>query len=165
MENGFYHPTAVHFVIALYLMAFAADFIFFSSKNEKWEWMSSVLYYIAAIFSLMAVATGLYAEEQAVFPKASIQVFSLHETYAFLFTVLVLAIAFWRFLNKNKIPSNLRIWYKITIIVGVFLLISTGYFGGRLVYSHGVGVQLKKNTEPELEIKKKPDKFEFDKTE
>lgn len=50
---------------------------------------------------------------------------------------LVLAFYLWRSQQKNLPPSNKWTW---ALLLGIALLISTGYLGGRLVFNDGVGV-------------------------
>lgn len=122
------HPIVVHFPIALFISALGMEVLSLVFKKEnlhKSAWVNYVLGVIAAFF---AILTAWIENEQIKHP-----VFYTHRMLGY----LTFAISFAGLIVSRK--SNV-IFLTFLIIVAVLIAI-TGFYGGRLVYEYGVGVQ------------------------
>jgi len=139
------HPLLIHFPIALlYITLF-----FHGLQLWKPTWMNRYigvwLLGLTSLASIFAALTGDKEAEIAEGMNYSHQVLELietHETLGNLVTWISLAFFIvWVYLLL-KYKSDRRIDYlALAILVGLVTLVSfTGYYGGELVWVHGVGL-------------------------
>lgn len=156
------HPIFVHFIIAPLVIAVITDFLWLLKKSESLEKFSWYCLIIAGISGLLSVVSGLAAEENVVFSGNAMKTFVFHENLAFLLVVFLAIQVFWRFALKGKIPVNYSVLYFILITLCLMTVVSTSYFGGKLVFNHGVGVNSSNPKGEEIkQPEKKTPKFQF----
>lgn len=129
------HPALVHFPIACWSLAVAADFASLYYGEQAWRWSSGLLA-IGCGMALVAMLAGIL--ELSRVPEGP----PLRDTYrhmsfmltAFsLFTVrLLLYLKQWQAIAPDAIALSLD-------VAGFICLVFGGWFGGRLVYGHGIG--------------------------
>lgn len=138
------HPTIVHFPIALAVVVMLWDIGRWIFDRENllragfWGGTTPLLI-IAFCGALAAVATGLAAEPE----DASGVVHGLleaHETMAFIGTGLLATLTFWRVGLRGAFPRKAGFLYLFLVLAAVVVVGYGAYFGGQMVYSHGVGV-------------------------
>ncbi len=133
------HPILVHFPVALltaYVIAAVSAYFFRSDWLEK---TAGFLLLLGVIAALAAVTTGKIAESAIAPPAASVG--EMHETFATLTTVLFSALFMLQLRMRNSGNRTLKTVLIALSLVGLVLLILTAYYGGRLVYDFGTGVQ------------------------
>ena len=138
---GNVHPYTVHFTIALFFSSVLFDFLGFWRNNKRLHaaaWFNLLLSGLATIFS---VASGLWEKGRVALPPGTREVLEIHQTLAILITVFILGLMLWRIGSRDKLPLNKESLYLAIAAMGVVFLLSGAYFGGKLVYSHGVGVK------------------------
>ena len=136
------HPITVHFAIAPVLTAAIFDVIWFYLKIDWLEKASYINYIIAGIFGLLAVITGLEAEQDVIITSSASQTFNNHEILAFIFISGIIIQMLWRIGLNGRFPVKLIKIYILLIIINIFTTIFTGYYGGKLVFKYGVGVKV-----------------------
>jgi len=140
MEIQQLHPIIVHFVIAPLIIAVVFDFLWLIKKRDNFEKISWYNLIVAAIAGVLSVITGLMAEENVVFPDSSLEVFNSHELLAFIFIIFLQIQTFWRLGSEGKIPVKFTYLYFVLTLASLTSVILTSYYGGKLVFEHGVGV-------------------------
>lgn len=163
MEAQHLHPIFVHFVIAPLTISVIFDLLWLVYKKDLFQIFSWYNCIIAGGMSVIAVVTGLLAEENVIILTTATEDFTLHENFAFLLITVVLMQFFWRFSNKGKIPEKHTILYFILVLSGLIFVFTTSYFGGKLVFEHGIGVKIdnSKQVKPDIQVNKIP-AFQFE---
>jgi len=138
------HPIAVHFPIALLVTAVICDFLFLIYKKDRYSEAGTILTIAALIGAVLAVVSGLLAEESVKVSSAAEEIIESHELFGFisLGALSVLAVV------RIALRDNLK---KLSIVI-LFIcgLASAGvvgycaYLGGELVYKYGTGVEIPK---------------------
>jgi len=139
------HPFLVHFPIALTIAAVLMDWGRWIFDRERlhasgfWSGTTPVLG-LAFVGAILAILTGLQAEEGVVTSVAIGELLEAHETSAFIGGSGLAILTFWRVALRGRFPSKMPLLY-LALLLFVGVIISYGaYFGGLMVYSHGVGV-------------------------
>lgn len=132
------HPLLVHFPTALIPAALLFDILALATGNNTWVKAGTVALLVAVIGAALAVITG--AAEYADVPKSAGNVLTIVNLHAGLnLGVLILALfsllLHWRAGSDARAPV-----FGFVLDIGAVLLLSiSGYLGGKLVYSHGLG--------------------------
>lgn len=135
------HPTIVHFTIALYTTSVIFDLLWYIKKNDKFRIVSWYNLIIAGISGILSVQSGLLAEENIIISEAGKEIFETHENLAFVVIITLLAQLFWRIGLRGKMPDKYLFLYYVIGLIGISSIISTAYYGGKMVYELGVGVK------------------------
>ncbi|WP_135554850.1 DUF2231 domain-containing protein [Paenibacillus cymbidii] len=135
------HPIIVHFPIAIIVIALFYDLVLawrnrvLSPKQGLWLWL------VAVLGAWLAVATG--PEDDA---RGNTSYLELHSNLANLTAWGVSLLAAWRLwliLRGNRpLAKIMLIGYLFLSIISCGLVLGTGYYGGKMVYTDGVGVQM-----------------------
>ena len=134
------HPIMVHFPIALIIIATLYDFLIAITKRRILQKQGFWLWLIGFIFAWIAVMTG--PDEDA---RGNTNIFHLHENLAHYTTILaflVVALRFFFLVKKKEFFHFTLIIYCILSLMCTVGILSTGYFGGKMVYDQGVGVKM-----------------------
>jgi uncharacterized membrane protein len=138
-----WHPIVVHFAVALSVTAAFALLVSRFVPALRMSQLAAVLgtfnLCLGAVFSLLAIVTGLAAVwdlHLAAAPRAAV---STHVKWAFFTTLALMLIAVWRGFGcaAEDRPSNVF----VAALIGTMSAVSiTAYFGGENVYRYGIGV-------------------------
>ncbi len=135
------HPLFVHFPIALLILAGVLDAIAVVRRDESLHRAAWFTLFFGVLAMIATVVTGLRAEDTVAHGGAAHELMERHEFYAF--TLLGVAVA--ALLLRPK-PAKGRRWMIGTVVAEIALLwplvVATGYYGGEMVYGHGVGTAL-----------------------
>ena len=135
------HPIIVHFPIALLCASVAFDVL--ARRWPTGSFRDTSLYCLLAgvLSAALAVVTGGMEEELAERAGAPESVLELHESLGTVTLVVFVVLLGWRFAMQwgwvKDIPS-------LTLglgAIGIVMLALTGYWGGELVYTYGIGVK------------------------
>lgn len=144
MAPWHFHPIFVHFSLSLLFIASLLFILAALYRGRTWTERCLTVarwnFWIGIVMVILTVITGLAAS--ATVPninELTRSAIHLHFFSAVLTVLLYLTLAFflWRSQQKHLAPSNK---WTCALVVGIALLISTGYLGGRLVFNNGVGV-------------------------
>jgi len=135
------HPIVVHFPIVMITVALLYDLVFafwkrsIKPENGLWLWL------IAAVGTWVSVATG--PDHDA---RGNTQYLHLHERladYTAWAVSILVVFRLWMFLKKNKpIIKGILIVYLLVSVASCTLVLATGFYGGKMVYSDGIGVKV-----------------------
>jgi len=130
-KNGF-HPAIVHFPIALLIAGLLLDFAGLVRKRPMLlaaGWYNLVL---AAVTSLGAVGSGLYAMTVMKLPYKGL-IFT-HLKLALLATVMMWIMVVLRVHRHEKMQAQLRVAYYLLATVAFIAIAAAGHLGGAFVY-------------------------------
>ena len=139
MEN--IHPITVHFTIALFTMAVIFEGLGWLFKKESLKnagWWNLLFAALAAIVSIL---TGLKAASTAPHDDAFHRIMEIHETLGFVALAVIIGLFVWRSIAKGKFAAKLLYAYLVLAAGGLAVMFAGGYFGGELVFTHGMGVK------------------------
>ena len=83
-----------------------------------------------------ALGLGLLAEETAPHVPSAWQALNLHQTLAWWTVGLFTVLSLWRW----RRPQKAQAWFLILWLAACGVLLATGYQGGELVFTRGMGV-------------------------
>ncbi len=130
-KNGF-HPAIVHFPIALLIAGIFLDFIGLLKKKPNFlaaGWYNLVL---AAVSSLGAVCSGLYAMTVMKLPYKGL-IFN-HLKLAILATVMMWIMVALRVHRHENMKVGLRVVYYTLATIAFLAIAVAGHLGGSFVY-------------------------------
>ncbi|GEM_PF-469332 len=131
------HPAIVHFPIALLIVSVVLDALGVGFRRAS---LTQAGFYTLILGSLGATAAVLSGPERAAKDAASLTILHRHELFAALAVFSCLILVGMRLGNVNGLYGSGTIGYLALGGVLIACLALTGYFGGQLVYDHGVGV-------------------------
>lgn len=135
------HPVAVHFVIALFVVAVLFDILGFASGRETFHraaWYNLVLAGLAAV---AAVGFGMTAEVLLNINQAAHDTLDEHKRLAFVSLAAVLLLFAWRYDLRGRFPRRGGLLYLLLALTTCGLIGGTAWFGGEMVYRHGAAVR------------------------
>ena len=135
------HPVLVHFTYGLLTLSALSLFIVALSPQGAWrdtlrhagDWMLA----FGAIAAIATVAAGFQAYYSVAHDAPSHAAMTTHRNWALPTAATLLVLAVWRFIRRAEKPGLL---FALLFIGAAGLLSVTAWWGGRLVYTHGLGV-------------------------
>jgi uncharacterized membrane protein len=135
------HPIVVHFPIVMITVALVYDLVIairkrsISPKSGLWLWV------VAAAGAWASVLTG--PEDDA---RGNTTYLDIHSTLAdftaWIVTILVI-FRLWMIWRENRpLIKGMLVVYLLVSIASCTLVLTTGFYGGKMVYSDGVGVKV-----------------------
>lgn len=141
-----YHPIFVHFPVALTIAATVLDVGRWIFDRERllaagfWGGTTPLLF-LAFAGAIASVATGLNAEPTGA--SASVhELVEAHETLAFVTTGILALLVFWRTAVRGAFPRKAGFLYLVLLVILTVVIGYGSYFGGQMVFTHGVGVDV-----------------------
>lgn len=139
------HPLLVHFTVALVPTA-AAFALLYAWRREEWARKATfTVMTAAALFALVTMGAG-FADYFAVKPKLegtpALDVLETHELLGVvtaLTVAITCAIAWWR-RRDVATKDGWRRALALALVAAAGLVVLTGWYGGSLVFDHGVSV-------------------------
>jgi len=137
MEELNLHPVFVHFPIALFVSAFVFEIVSLATKKEVFHKTALNIYVLGAFLSTLAVYTG---HDQMEHHGLHHPVMEDHEHFGFaVMWTSLLSLPLMVFIYQ-KYPQHSRKVFLVFAFVMAVLVMTTGYYGGRLVYEYAIGV-------------------------
>jgi uncharacterized membrane protein len=93
-----------------------------------------------AVGGVLAVLSGLEAEEHIAHGEAVHRVMETHEKLAFVTLAIFAVLAIWRIVRERRMGSGERTASLVLSVVGLGALLSTAVYGGKLVFDHAAGI-------------------------
>lgn len=134
------HPALVHVPVALLPVAFLLELAGLALKKK---YLSLVAWWNQVIGTLgvgLAIYSGLRAEKTARFSATARQTLESHEQVAFVVGAVFGLLLLWRLGTRGNLPERLRWLYMLVYACGVGALLAAAWYGGELVFGHGIGV-------------------------
>ncbi len=136
-----WHPLIVHFPIALLTASVAVDLIALIKHQVQWHRFAYALLVAGLLSSSAAVITGTEAALPYRSKPEVADLIQQHEDFGSIVFIVFMATALGRlplFLQRSG-GWPLVMWIVVAV-GGCVLLWWTSYYGGELVFVHGVGV-------------------------
>lgn len=131
------HPAAVHYPIALLTVGLAAEIVDAASRR-RWGWMAdavSWLLWLGTASAWAAAGLGYLAENTAPHVPPAWETLADHQTLAYWTVGLFTFLSVWRLLYKERRPKL----FLLAWLIAAGVLMTTGYEGGELVFTHNMG--------------------------
>ncbi|ODA67412.1 hypothetical protein A7A08_01444 [Methyloligella halotolerans] len=136
------HPIFVHFAVALLFTGSIATFVATVFPSGAWrgslqtagDWML-LLGWLAA---LSAVIAGFDAYHEVTQDEASHAATHIHRNWALATFACFTLLGAWRLFRRKNAPSLV---FAICLLAAAAPLTVTAWWGGRLVFHYGLGVQ------------------------
>lgn len=93
-----------------------------------------------AVGGVLAVISGLQAEEHIAHGEAVHRVMETHEELALITLGMFAVLALWRIVRDRRMGSTERMAALVASLGGVGLLLATAVYGGKLVFEHAAGI-------------------------
>lgn len=95
---------------------------------------------VGAVGGILAVVSGLQAEEHIAHGEAVHRVMETHETLALITLGIFAVLALWRVFRERRMGGTERGVTLALSLAGLGVLIATAVLGGRLVFEHAAGI-------------------------
>jgi uncharacterized membrane protein len=95
---------------------------------------------VGAVGGVLAVLSGLQAEEHIAHGEAVHRAMETHETLAFVTLGIFAVVALWRLVRESKMGGGERTAVLVASVAGMAALLATASYGGRLVFDHAAGI-------------------------
>lgn len=125
---------------ALLLVAVIFDILAAVTKRASFRTVGYWTIIAGAAGGILAVLSGLQAEEHIAHGEAVHQVMETHEKLAFVTLGIFAVVALWRILRESKMGSGERNLALVLSLAGLGALLATASFGGKLVFDHAAGI-------------------------
>ena len=141
------HPRIVHFPIAFFIIYALFEIFGIILKKDFLIKAAYITLILGIITALFAVLTGNQAQDAAklILDDKTVgisEAIKKHEEFATItlwyFTALFI-LRTYLLINKKFISSWKYIFIGLALI-GCYLIYNTGYYGGELVFKHGIGI-------------------------
>lgn len=142
------HPGIVHFPIALLTVGFLFDVASLFSSRLPFRQMGATLLVLGVAMAGLAVLTGDQAKDAAERAGVKAQVIEPHQESATATLFLFLGALILRILLLKRPWVWLWRGYVLVALIGVIMVLRTGYLGGQLVFEHGIAVKPAVTTAP-----------------
>ena len=147
MDIGAFHPLVVHFPIAGLIIAAVLDLAALVIRRPD---LSAAALYVQAIAAAGAVASYLTGEaaeegvEHALEARPAVEaLLERHEDLGKIAMIVAVVLVFGRaaLAFKGLAGATVARWAVAALSLAAAVLVGlTGFYGGELVYGHGVGV-------------------------
>ncbi|MEH2414195.1 DUF2231 domain-containing protein [Nostoc sp.] len=143
------HPIIVHFVIAMVFFSFFCDVVGYFTRNVRLFEVSFWNMFVAAIAIFLAVIFGQFEAGLANIYGSVQLTLNYHTILGWSLAAIVVAIAAWRFVIRNRSPHKVPPAYLGATTFLICLVFLQVYLGSKLFWVYGLHV------EPVVEAMKK----------
>jgi uncharacterized membrane protein len=95
---------------------------------------------VGAVGAVLAVLSGLQAEEHVAHGEAVHQLMHTHEELALITLGIFAVLALWRIVRESRMGSSERGVVLALSLGGTGMLLATAVYGGKLVFEHAAGI-------------------------
>ena len=125
---------------ALLLVAVAFDVLAAITKRASFRVAGFWTMVVGAFGGVLAVLSGLQAEEHIAHGEAVHEIMETHEKLAFVTLGIFAVLALWRIFRESRMGNGERNLALLLSIGGVGALLATASLGGKLVFEHAAGI-------------------------
>ncbi len=134
------HPAFVHFPIALLpatLVFYASGILF---KKRAMLVAGRVCLYLSALSGILAVVTGLIAQDTIPHNERIHHMMDTHRTTGFIILGIVVVLTLWSFWQREQRPQGA--WgFLFGLTLACYFVLQNGDIGSCMVYLEGAGVK------------------------
>ncbi len=135
------HPIINHFTIALFSASVVLDLVAKISLNERLHYVAWVNLLLAGTATTLSVISGLIAANTVSHNHQVHELIHTHQTIGYFVLASVLLLLIWRIALKGKYPIKASLLYLIIGLTSLGFMLTTAYYGGEMVFKHGVAVK------------------------
>ncbi|MEH2278978.1 MAG: DUF2231 domain-containing protein [Nostoc sp.] len=135
------HPIIVHFVIAMVLFSFVCDVLGYFTRNVRLFEVSFWNMFVASAAIFVAVIFGQFEAGLANIYQAVEPTLNYHTILGWSLAAIVVAIAAWRFVIRNRNPRKVPPVYLGAATFLVCLVFLQVYLGSKLFWVYGLHVE------------------------
>jgi uncharacterized membrane protein len=95
---------------------------------------------VGAVGAVLAVLSGLQAEEHIAHGEAVHQLMHTHEDLALITLGIFIVLALWRIVRESRMGGTERGVVLALSLGGTGMLVATAVYGGKLVFDHAAGI-------------------------
>jgi uncharacterized membrane protein len=110
-------------------------------KKPQYHWPASIILTLALVAAMATVVAGMSAEVSLRVSHEVHQTLDVHKLLGFSGFGIVLLLCVWRLALGGQFPQRAAVLYCVLSLAGLGVVGGAGYYGGELVYNHGVGVR------------------------
>lgn len=135
------HPKILGFTIALFSTSVLLDWIALYTKNSKFHWAAWVNLAGASVAVVLTIVSGLLAADNVPHTAITHELMETHMWFGFVLGAMIILQLVWRVAADGEYPSEKSWLYQLIGVVGLVAMLGGGYYGGEMVYTHGVAVK------------------------
>ena len=148
------HPMLVAFPIGLWVTSFALDIWFYFERNPTWLYASKFMIAAGCLGALAAAVAGII-DWTGLKDRPVVRLANWHARLN-----IAALIVFTLDLYFRTRQGSAYVGHRLTIpfllsFAGVILISISGWLGGEIVYKHGVGVEVQRDTPQEASAKER----------
>ncbi|MGH7498210.1 MAG: DUF2231 domain-containing protein [Gemmatimonadales bacterium] len=125
---------------ALLLVAVVFDVLAAITKRASFRVAGFWTMVVGAFGGVLAVLSGLQAEEHIAHGEAVHKIMATHEKLAFVTLGIFAVLAVWRIFRESKMGNGERNLALLLSVCGLGVLLATAAEGGKLVFEHAAGI-------------------------
>lgn len=134
------HAVLNDFPAALLVVAVLFEVGYLLTRRESLRGASFWTLVVGAVSTLVAILSGLKAEDSIQHGQAIHEIMEAHERLGWITLAIFGVLALWRLVRDSKMPRSER-WIVVLVgVVGLSFLVATGREGGELVFDHAAGM-------------------------
>jgi uncharacterized membrane protein len=135
-----WHAALNDFPSLLFVLAVLFDILGEATKRDSLRATGFWLLVTGAFGAVLALISGLMAEESIEHGGSVHMVMERHETMAIWATVLFVLLAAWRIWRRGALGPRERPAFTTISALGALFVLWTAHVGGTIVYGYGGGV-------------------------
>ena len=139
-----WHPVFVHFSVALFSISTLVFFISVFAPGYSVRYQTRLIarwnLWIGMFLTFFTVAAGMYAFYTVNHDTPSHAVMIIHRYFAIATMTIFIVLSIWSVVCARTQREEGKSYLFLSFI-GFLLLSITAWYGGELVYRHGLGVQ------------------------
>ena len=133
------HPALVHIPTALWPAAFAFDLLSQFRPDNVFVQLSFYTILLGLLIALLAIPTG-FADWTDIRPEKPAWKLGLYHMILNIVVSILWAINAWLRLGSFQTGTSVPLGLFGLSTVATFLLLISGYLGGRMIYAYGISV-------------------------
>ncbi|MEP6551458.1 MAG: DUF2231 domain-containing protein [Gemmatimonadales bacterium] len=134
------HAALNDLPVALLLAAVLFDLLALVTKRQSLRQVGFWTMVVGAVGGVVAVLSGLQAEEHIAHGEAVHRVMETHEQLGLITLGVFAVLTLWRIVRERRMGTRERGLSLVLSILGVGVLFATGFYGGKLVFEHAAGI-------------------------
>ena len=134
------HPMLVHFPVALVVFAGILALLAWIWNKPRLHQIARVNLIIGTACAIPTVISGMAAEGNVFTIDPQHDILERHELLATISLVLLVALSLWAIWKRKDWTSKVPIIFTIVLLIAHLSVAGTAFYGAKLVYHHGVGV-------------------------
>ena len=135
------HPVLTHFPIVLLTLSLLFDGLGALLRRADLERIGSWAQLLGIAALAVTIGTGLAARNGQTIGAEAVDVIQMHQEIAFAVVAIASLLLLWRIAGRLRLPDKHRSIYLLLSLAMVTLLWVGAWYGGKLVYEFGIGVQ------------------------